>query len=110
MIDTVERGTEIEKSEQRYLMFVHGVEKVRDDPEQRCLSLMISPSPIRLLFNWHHIVLLQVTDKPPRYQSLNHLGDNGEVGDRPVVLHVRRIELWFLYQWRDNGMPLRINM
>ena len=40
MIDTVERGTEIEKSEQRYLLFVHGVEKVWDDPEQRCLSWM----------------------------------------------------------------------
>ena len=105
MIDTVERGTEIEKSEQRYFLFVHGVEKVRDDPEQRCLSWMISP--IRRLFNWHQIVLLQVTDKPARYQSLNHLRDKGEVGDRPVVLHVRRIEMWFLDQWRDNGMPLR---
>ena len=63
-------------------------------------------SPIRRLFNWHQIVLLQVTDKPSRYQSLNHLGDKGEVGDRPVVLHVRRIEMWFLDQWRDNGMPL----
>ena len=34
-----------------------------------------------------------VTDKPPRYQSLNHLGDESEVGDRPVILHVRRIEM-----------------
>ena len=23
--------------------------------------------------------------------------------DRPVILHVRRIEMWFLDQWRDNG-------
>ena len=103
MIDTVERGTEIEKSEQRYLLFVHGVKKVWDDPEQRCLSWMISP--IRRLFNWHQIVLLQVTDKPPWYQSLNHIGDESEVGDRPVILHVRRIEMWFLDQWRDNGVP-----
>ena len=105
-IDTVERGTEIKQTEQRYLLLVHRAEKVPRWPEatQSRLNDAFDTLTVRLASSCFPVWIRQSVPIP----TARLLWETKvEVGDWPVVLHVRRIEIWFLYQRRDDGMTLR---
>ena len=103
-VDAVEGNAEIEQAQQRNFLTIIGGVDVRQVAHERRLCWVVAS--LGRLETRQQVVCLSLPHDLVGDDSFDDFGDEGQVWDRSIILHLAVVERRCLQQWRHDGMLL----